>query len=69
MAALYTVLYIREQTRLTVGGMYLKMNEIHAITTNGIEFTVELPKVGYSKEAAAALLEEEAKKYEDTLAL
>lgn len=69
MAELYTVLFIRERTELTATGLYLKMNEIQAITTNGIAFTVAIPKVGYSKEAAAILLEEEAKKLEDTLAL
>lgn len=69
MAELYTPLIIRPVTRLTVTGMYLKMYEIQAITTNGITFSVELPQVGYSKEAAAALLEEEAKKLEETLAL
>ena len=69
MAELYTVLNLRPITRLTTTGLYLKMYEIQAITKNGITFTVALPKVGYSKEAAAALLEEEAKKLEDTLVL
>jgi len=69
MAKDYTVLNIKPVTRLTSTGMYLKMYEVQAITTNGMTFSVELPQVGFSKEDAAIALQAEAEKLEATLAL
>ena len=69
MGLLYKVKSIVERMDITPKGEFVRIYEITAITKSGVDFTVLIPKLEFSKERASKLLEEEAKKIEDTLAL
>ena len=69
MGLLYKVKSIVERMDITPKGEFVRMYEIAAVTKSGVDFTVLIPKLEFSKEKASKLLEEEAKKIEDTLAL
>jgi len=67
--ALYQVLNIVERTDITPRGEFVKVMEISAVTKSGIEFTVTIPKIEFTKKRAAELLRKEAEEIEATLGL
>jgi len=66
---LYQVLNIVERTDITPRGEFVKVMEISAVTKSGIEFTVTIPKIEFTKKRAAELLRKEAEEIEATLGL
>ena len=69
MGLLYKVKSIVERMDISPKGEFLRLYEISAVTKSGVDFTILIPKAEFTKEKASKLLEEEAKKIEDTLAL
>jgi len=67
--SLYKVNDVIERMDLDKKGVFSRMIEIQATTKSGIDFTLQMSKVKYTKEAAQKRLELEARRLEDTLNL
>jgi len=66
---LFKVKDTTERMDITKKGEFTRYYEILAETKSGIEFTVRIPKTGFTKEAALKLIEKEATELEATQAL
>ena len=61
---LYKVIGVIERMDIDEKGRFKRMVEVSAITASGIEFTVLLPKVDFSKKGADEMLTKEAQELE-----
>ena len=67
--SLYKVISMVERMDIAPDGTFQRLMEVQAETKSGVKYTVRMKRAEFTKDAAAKVLEKEAKEIEDTLAL